>query len=215
MTIAVQRLGASARGALVTHFLALPADDRRLRFGSSLPPDRIAAYVDAIDFGRDAVFAVHDDRLRPVGVVHVAFGDDLAELGLSVLPAQRGLGIGGALFERAATHARNRDVRLLLMHCMAANGPIMRIARRSGMSIVTDSGDADAQLELPPASPASITGEFVTDRFAQYDHAIKVQAAAWAHLVRPATAADQDVNTERRAPCTGISSAGLHGQSDC
>lgn len=192
MTVAVQRLNDSARAALVAHFLALPTEDRRLRFGSSLSPEGIAAYVDEIDFDRDAVFVVHDDRLALIGVAHLAFGDDLAELGLSVLPAHRGHGVGGALFERASAHARNRFIPRLFMHCLKENAPIMRIARRFGMDIVTDIGDADAHLELPPASPASITGEFITDKFALYDYALKAHVAGWkrinAALLGPAPA---------------------------
>jgi len=179
MTVTVQRLSAGARAALATHFLALPPADRRLRFGSSLCPEGIAAYVDHIDFDRDAVFVVHDDRLALAGVAHVAFGEGLAELGLSVLPAHRGGGVGSALFERAVAHARNRFVPRLFMHCLKENAPIMRIARRFGMGIVTNAGDADAHLELPAASPASIADEFVTDRFALYDYALKAQVAAW------------------------------------
>ncbi len=182
MTVAVQRLNDSARAAHLAHFLALPTEDRRLRFGSSLSPDGIAAYVDKIDFDRDAVFAVHDDHLALAGVAHVAFGDDHAELGLSVLPAHRGQGVGSALFERASAHARNRFVPRLFMHCLKENAPIMRIARRFGMDIVTDIGDADAHLELPPASPASITGEFITDKFAFYDYALKAHVAGWKRI---------------------------------
>jgi GNAT superfamily N-acetyltransferase len=182
MTAAIHRLNESARAALLAHFLALPTQDQRLRFGSSISPEGIAAYVDKIDFDRDALFAVQDDRLALVGVAHVAFGDDLAELGLSVLPAHRGNGVGGALFERAATHARNRFMPSLFMHCLKENAPIIRMARRFGMDIVTDIGDADAHLDLPPASPASITEEFVTDRLALYDYALKAHAAAWKRI---------------------------------
>jgi len=179
VTVAVQRLNHSARAALLAHFLALPPEDRRLRFGSSLSSDGVAAYVDKIDLNRDGVFAVHDDPLALAGVAHVAFGDDHAELGLSVLPAHRGHGVGSALFERASAHARNRRVPRLFMYCLKENAPIMRIARRFGMDIVTDIGDADAQLALPPASPASIAGEFITDRFAFYDYALKAHVAGW------------------------------------
>jgi GNAT superfamily N-acetyltransferase len=182
VTVAVQRLNDGAHAALLAHFLALPTEDRRLRFGSSLSPDGIAAYVDRIDFDRDAAFAVHDDHLALAGVAHVGFGDDHAELGLSVLPAHRGQGIGSALFERASAHARNRSVPRLFMHCLRENVPIMRMARRFGMDIVTDIGDADAHLELPPASPASITGEFMTDRFAFYDYALKAHVAGWKRI---------------------------------
>lgn len=179
MTAAIQRLNERESAALVAHFLALPTQDQRLRFGWSVSPQSIAAYADKIDFDRDAVFAVQNDRLALVGVAHVAFTEDLAELGLSVLPAHRGHGVGGALFERAAMHASNRFMPRLFMHCLKENAPIIRMARRFGMDIVTDIGDADAYLDLPPASPASITGEFVTDRLALYDYALKAHTAAW------------------------------------
>jgi len=177
--VAVLRLNDGARDALAGHFLALPPEDRRLRFGSSLASEAIIAYVDAIDFDRDAVFGVHDDRLALVGVAHAAFGDDQAELGLSVLPGHRGHGVGAALFDRAAEHARNRFVPRLFMHCLSENAAIIRIARKAGMDIVTEAGDVDAHLMLPPASPESITGEYMTDRFALYDFALKAEVAAW------------------------------------
>lgn len=178
-TLPVQRLNDHAREGVVAHFSSLPTEDRRLRFGSSLSPEGVASYVDRIDFERDAAFAVHDDSLRIVGIAHVALADDHAELGLSVLPAHRGRGVGSALFERGAQHARNRFVRTLFMHCLSENAAIVRIARRFGMKIVTESGDADAHLELLPASAGSIAGELADDRLALYDYALKVEVAAW------------------------------------
>jgi GNAT superfamily N-acetyltransferase len=179
MTISVQRLREDARSLLTTHFLALATEDVRLRFGTTLSRNGIAAYVEGIDFDRDAVFGVHDADLALTGAAHVAFGDNLAELGVSVLPGHRGCGIGSALFERAARHAQNRFIPTLFMHCLAENAAIMHIARRSGMDIVVDTGEADAHLKLPPASPASITGEYVTNRLALYDYALKARVAAW------------------------------------
>ena len=179
MFVAVTRLGEGARAALAAHFIALPADDRRLRFGSSLSPESIAGYVERLDFDRDAMFGVYDDDLRLVGVAHLALGGDVAELGISVLPEHRRHGTGAALFDRGAAHARNRFIAKLFMHCLSENLAIMRIARRSGMDIVVDAGDADAHLELPPANPLSVTGEFFTDRLALYDYALKAHVAVW------------------------------------
>ncbi len=178
-TIAVQRLHEHSRSELLAHFLALPSDDRRLRFGASLSAQGIELYVQGIDFDRDAVFGVHDDNLLLVGIAHLALLDDHAELGLSVLPGHRGRGVGSALFERGATHARNRSVPTLFMHCLRENAAIVRIAQRFGMRIVMEQGDADAHLELPPASAQSIAGEFVTDRLALYDYALKSHVATW------------------------------------
>ena len=179
MTGVVQHLNEGARALLTAHFLALPAEDRRLRFGASLSADAIAGYVDRISFDRDTVFGVFDDDLTLIGVAHTAFAEDFAELGISVLPAHRGRGVGSALFARAAGHVRNRSISNLFMHCLSENAAIMHIARKSGMSIVAEAGDVDAHLALSPANPASITGEFLTDRVALYDYALRAHIAAW------------------------------------
>jgi RimJ/RimL family protein N-acetyltransferase len=176
-TIEAQRLTETARTALAVHFLALSADDRRLRFGASISAERIEAYVASIDFGHDAVFGVFDDELALVGVAHVAFLDDAAELGISVLADHRGRGAGRALVARAAEHARNRFVPRLFMHCLSENAAMMHIARTSGMEIFIEAGDADAHLALSPASPASVTGEYLTDRLALFDYALKAHVA--------------------------------------
>ena len=182
MTSEVQRVNEGARALLATHFLALPAEDRRLRFGASLSAESVVAYVDRIDFGRDTVFGIFDNDLAAVGIAHVAFGGDVAELGISVLPGQRGRGAGTALFERAAEHARNRSVSSLFMHCLAENVAIMHIARKSGMQIVAAAGDVDAHLSLAPASALSITGEYLVDRLALYDYALKAHVATWRRI---------------------------------
>jgi GNAT superfamily N-acetyltransferase len=179
MNLAVHRLNEDVRAALTAHFLALPVTDRRLRFCTPLAPQAIAAYVDRIDFRRDAVFGVHDDRLALVGAAHVAFESDRAELGLSVLPAHRGRGLGDALVSRALTHARNRRIRALVLHFLLGNAPMMHIAHRFGMDIVTRDAEARARLMLPPASPASIAGEWVSDGFARCDRALRAMVAAW------------------------------------
>ena len=113
----VQRVGSSARQPFLAHLVALPSEDIRLRFGSPLAAPAIAAYVERIDFERDAVFAVYDDSLAIIGAAHVGFFDDAAELGVSVLPSHRGHGIGTALVARASEHARNRRTMRLYMHC--------------------------------------------------------------------------------------------------
>ena len=177
-TIHVQRLNEGMRGELSVHSLALSTEDRRLRFGGPMAAEGIDHYVDGIDFERDAVFGVHDDRLALVGVAHVAFTDSLAELGLSVLSGHRDRGVGSALIERAVAHARNRSTRRLFMHCLRENAAIIHIAQKLDMDVVTAFGEADAHLELPQATAASRTGEFVTDKLAIYDYALKAQVAA-------------------------------------
>lgn len=160
MRYAIYRVDEESRATLEAHFLALSAVDRRLRFGKALAPEVIAAYVDRIDLGHDAVFGVRDAEHALVGAVHVAMADDHAELGLSVLAAHRRRGVGSALFQRAVSHARNRSVPKILMYCAADNLPIMRLVQKFGMDIASRGGDVVARLDLRPALVAPIAREF-------------------------------------------------------
>jgi RimJ/RimL family protein N-acetyltransferase len=164
------RLRKSDHPALVEHFLALDADDRRLRFGASLTDDAIRFLEERIDFDRDEIFGIAGDDLRLLAVVHVAFYPDMAELGLSVLPAARGLGLGSALFSRATMHLTNRGMRKVFVHCLGENGAMMHLARRNGMEIVREGGEADGWLALPRATPGSIFSEWLCDQNARFAH---------------------------------------------
>jgi GNAT superfamily N-acetyltransferase len=178
MDIHIRQLSPFDRGALEAHFLALDAEDRRLRFGAPLKDDGVRAYVARIDFARDAVFGVHDDALHLIGAAHVARSNQHAELGVSVLRAHRGRGVGGALLARAHMRARNWGVRELFMHCLTENDAMMRLAHRQRMRIVVDSGEADAWLKLPPADASSHFGEVFAERVALFDYALK-QGRSW------------------------------------
>jgi GNAT superfamily N-acetyltransferase len=176
--VPVHRLAEAARPKLRDHFLRLDAEDVRLRFGAPLGPEGIEAYVERIDFDTDAVFGVYEDELGLAAAAHVAFGADGAELGVSVLPGHRSRGIGSALFARAVEHARNRFVTRMYMHCLAENAAMMHIAKKSGMKICVDTGEAEAFLKLEPADQASLSGELMGQRLALFDYALKTQAAA-------------------------------------
>ena len=156
MNIPIRELSRLDRAALEPHLLALHDDDRRLRFGVPL----------------------NDDALRLVGAAHVARGNGHAELGVCVLPADRGCGIGWALLARAHLRARNWGVRAHFMHCLTENAAMMHLARTQGMQIVVVSGEADAWLTLPPADASSHFGELFARRVTLFDYALK-QGRAW------------------------------------
>jgi len=170
------RLRGTDRAALARHFLALDADDRRLRFGATLTEEAILQMEERIDFDRDEIFGVANDDLELLGVVHVAFYPGKAELGLSVLPAARGMGLGNALFERAVTHLVNRGVREVFVHCLNENGAMMHLARKHGMRIVRDGPETDAYLALPVATPGSVFTEWLQERQADSLHLLRRQA---------------------------------------
>lgn len=178
MNIPIRELSRLDRAALEPHFLALDREDRRLRFGTPINDAAVRAYLQRIDFERDAAFGVFDDALHLIGAAHVARSDGHAELGVSVLPGHRGRGIGGALLARAHLRARNWGVRALFMHCLTENGAMMHLARKQDMDIVVEAGEADAWLKLAPADASSHFGEVFAQRVALFDYALK-QGRAW------------------------------------
>ena len=69
--ILIRELSRLELPALDRHFLALPSEDRRLRFGAALNDASICTYVRAIDFKHDALFGVLDDELCIIGAAHL------------------------------------------------------------------------------------------------------------------------------------------------
>lgn len=192
-TVLVKELAERDRRRMLRHFLALEKPDRLLRFGSYASDEQVSNYVFGIDFARDMVFGVYNRLFKLVAVGHLAFApreakksatekERVAEFGVSVSKSARGLGIGSKLFERAAIHCRNNDVDTLYMHCLSSNQTMMHIAKKAGMEIQRDHGEADAYLTLPLPSPATMLQEAVEEQFATLDYALKANtraAAKW------------------------------------
>lgn len=189
--ILVKALSPRARRHLLRHLLALEEQDRLLRFGSTLSDEMITRYVDRIDFSRDTVFGVYDRRMRLLGVGHLAFAPReatpvstatikarVAEFGVSVSSAARGLGVGTRLFERAAIRCRNADIDTLYMHCLTSNRVMMHIARKAGMEIHRDYGEADGYLKLQPANSGTVLREAMEEQVAVLDYLIKANLRA-------------------------------------
>ncbi len=170
----VRELTGLDRAAYERHLVALDAQDRRLRFGIAAGDSIIAGYVTAVDFDRDAVFGISDDQLGLVAAAHLARAEDHAELGVSVLPGHRDRGYGAALLERASLHARNWRRPRLFMHCLRENETMMHLARKQGMDIVVESGEADAWLRLPAPDASSYFGAVFAQRVALFDFALKM-----------------------------------------
>src|SRR5258706_14081455 len=79
---------------------------------------------------------------------------------------------------RAHRQARNWGVTALFMQCLTENAAMLHLARRQGMQIVAETGEADAWLRLPPADAASHFGAVFAQRVALFDHALKSQLSA-------------------------------------
>jgi RimJ/RimL family protein N-acetyltransferase len=175
--VAVLRLNSRHRDDIARHLLRLPAEDRRLRFGRPLADGAVQAYVAGIDFGRDSVFGIQDSALELVGLAHLALdpAKGIAELGVSVDSVSRSRGYGFALLRRAVLHAANLGYRVLFMYCLAENATMMRLARRAGLTVVVERGEADARLKLDCRKHGGALLEAVADQVALIDNLLKQQ----------------------------------------
>ena len=72
-TVLVKQLHERDRRRMMKHFLTLEKSDRLLRFGSALPDELVAQYVQKMDFSRDMVYGVYNSLFKLVGVGHLAF----------------------------------------------------------------------------------------------------------------------------------------------
>jgi RimJ/RimL family protein N-acetyltransferase len=174
MSVQVIQLAKEAIPALQRHYRALSPEDLRLRFGYAVPHAVIRQYLKGIDFEKDAVFGVFDEKLTLIGAAHLAFVEPgVAELGFSVLPAWRKQGVGWALMERAVRRARNAGVAELYLHCLIDNNVVRHMATKLGMRLVSSSGEAEAYLALKPASPLGAMDEMMEQQLALVDFSIK------------------------------------------
>ena len=207
--IAVQRLNPRHREDIARHLLLLPAEDRRLRFGRAIRDDTIRDYVAGIDFDRDRVFGIEGDALELVGVAHLALApaEHTAELGLSVDPRCRGKGHGYALLQRALLHATNIGCRVLFMYCLAENSIMLHLARKAGLLLVLEGGEADGRLKLDRRKHGSALHEAVADQLALVDNFLKQQYLWLAHSGLKSPASPEPGNADERGRAASVAEA--------
>jgi GNAT superfamily N-acetyltransferase len=176
----VAQLGPAHRPLIARHLLALPPDDRRLRFGHAISDASIERYVRSLRFARDAAFGAFDDEGRLHGFGHLAFapGSSPPEFGISVDPSVRRQGIGLKLLMRAGEHARNRGQRLLVMLFVPENKALATLAQRAGMRLVADPYEPSAYLSLNEASAESLLLEAFGEAVAAIDLGFRLGGAA-------------------------------------
>jgi GNAT superfamily N-acetyltransferase len=177
----IRTLGVRHAPRVLAHLLALSPQDRQLRFGYLASDDGIRHYAEQLDYERDLIFGVFNRSLKLVALVHLAFGaagrvpGGAAEFGISVLPRQRGQGLGALLFEHAITYARNRGIGTLLIHLARDNAPMLAIVKRAGAQVSFEGSDVLAQLPLPTDTLGSHIQEMLEHQAAELDYRLKLQ----------------------------------------
>jgi len=163
----IRRLYIHERAAYAAHLKRLSPEDRRLRFARSGVADQVIDdYVATIGVEDLILAAFAEDDL--VGAAHVALTGSLAEVGVSVDEGHRTDGIGSKLLRQAAAFARNRRAEKLYTLCLSDNRSMVALARRSGMTVHFEGGEAEAFLELPPPDTVTVTEEISSGLFAVF-----------------------------------------------
>jgi RimJ/RimL family protein N-acetyltransferase len=175
-------LAADSVSQLAAHLLSLGERDRYLRFGYAATDEQIKRYVDGLKFDRDEIYGVFNNDLQLIAMAHLAVcdatqsGESMAEFGVSVDAAARGLGLGARLFDRAVMHARNQKISTIYIHALSENAPMIRIARKGGAVVERDGSETEAYLRLPRRTLDSRFSELLSDRFAMANYHVKEDA---------------------------------------
>ncbi|MBK1613731.1 GNAT family N-acetyltransferase [Rubrivivax gelatinosus] len=185
--VPIRKLAERHRPRVLQHLQALQGHERYLRFGYAANDHQIEQYVSRLDFGRDEIFGIFNRRLELVAMAHLAHLDTTgehggqAEFGVSVSAHARGRGWGSRLFALCMVHARNRGVYTLLIHALAENTAMLRIARKAGAEVGFDGPDAVARVLLPPQDLASQVEALVEQQVADFDYGLKRHARRFDH----------------------------------
>lgn len=200
--VPIRALSPRHRPRIERHLLALPPQDRYLRFGYAATDEQIGRYVSALNFERDEIFGVFNRRLELVAVAHLAYSVDpqwasCAEWGVSVSTHQRGKGLGAKLFGHAVVHARNQGVSLLFIHALSENVAMLKIARQAGARVQRDGSESEAYLSLPQATLDTQINGLVQDQMAELDYQLKMQAQQFRDALRMVQEIRQGVRDSR------------------
>ncbi|MBB5204661.1 RimJ/RimL family protein N-acetyltransferase [Inhella inkyongensis] len=180
--VPIRSLGRRHRRRILKHLLALGGPDRYLRFGYAASDGQIERYALSLEFGRDELLGVFNRRLELVAMAHLAYTlsgpeADTAEFGVSVLERYRGRGLGSRLFELACLHARNRNMRFLLIHALSENQAMLRIAEKAGAWVEeVAEGSVSARLHLPEDNWRSHAEQALEEGLGELDFRLKHQA---------------------------------------
>jgi RimJ/RimL family protein N-acetyltransferase len=159
------------------HLLSLDEESRYMRFGYHIKNQQIQNLCNKWQDNADdhVVFAIENDDLEVVAIGHISLEDDPAELAFSVLKDYQGQGMGDSLMTRTIEYCQNHGIKTGCMVCLGSNDKIKRLARKHGILVKFEDGDASAEIAIPEPSPLSIWNEAINNSLAKIDHLGKAQ----------------------------------------
>ena len=146
------------------HLLRLDPESRRNRFGGAISDEFIRTYAEPSRL-TDAV--IHgffvDGVLRGAAELRPLGARNEAEAAFSIERPWQSHGVGTALLERTLLAARNRQIKLLHMACLAENQRMQQLALKFDAELTFDFGSVIGEVETPHPTPISVMRELVAD----------------------------------------------------
>jgi GNAT superfamily N-acetyltransferase len=154
LQVPVQRLVEDDRAALLDYYRRLSLTDRAALFGFPLPDDKLAVYVNRLDFAADGHFAARGAASVLIGVGHCIVFDGQGVLNVHVAHGYRRRGIGTALGGELTRFGRARALAWLRAYFNKTDPLAASLARALGMvlNFGLDRFYAELALEAPRGS---------------------------------------------------------------
>src|SRR5260370_28593982 len=181
----IRKLWIDRAGPYRDHLMRLDAESRRSRFGGAVSDQFILNYIE-LSLGLDVVmhgFFV-EGILRGVAELR-PFGNGLAEeaeAAFSIETPWQSHGVGTALLERTLLAARNRQIKLLHMTCLAENQRMQQLALKFDAELTFDFGSVIGEVEAPHPTPMPLMRQLVADSTGLATAMLDVQS----RLLKPA-----------------------------
>ena len=148
---------------VVHHILSLPKNDKYLRFGYSVNDEYVASYVTKTlesntELQRNFWYGIFDQN-DLIASIHIAVGDDIAEFAFTTDMNYRGQKIGQLLFARGYQLVTEFQITRIYMCMLSQNKPMIHIAKKFGMSVMTQGIDSEASITIQYPVPLSRLNE--------------------------------------------------------
>lgn len=157
------RLRSSHGPQIIHHIISLPDSDRYLRFGYIAKDEHIAQYVvktlePNTENQRNFWYGIFDHQ-KLIATIHIALGNDIAEFAFTTDSEYRGQKIGQLLFARGYQLVTEFQITRIYLACLTQNAAMRHIAKKFGMSVMTQGTDSEASINIQYPVPLSRLNE--------------------------------------------------------
>jgi GNAT superfamily N-acetyltransferase len=178
----VRRLWPAERDLFKAHLLRLDEVTRRERFGTAVNDDFLENYaVTTFGVGGLVYAYLEDGAVRGAAELR-GLEDIMAQTGEAAFSVEhdwRRRGIGGVLFGRLITAARNRGIRTLYMTCLPGNAAMRRLARKFEADLAGGYADVEGVIATGGPTPFTILDEALDTARGFAAMALSLQRRFW------------------------------------